>query len=154
MIRPEKMTVKTQEALATAHEKAMTMSAGTIEPEHLLLALLEQEAGLVPELLKKIGAAPSQLRGSLEGSLKKLPKVTGSVQVSLSPALNRILEQALKEADAMRDSFVSTEHLLLALAGEKEAACARLLSQNGVTRENILSALKALRGDAAVTDWR
>jgi len=152
MIRPEKMTVKTQEALATAQEKALAMSAGTLEPEHLLLALLEQEGGFVPDLLKKIGAPLAQLRENLDASLKRLPKVTGNVQISPSPALNRILDRALKEADAMRDAFVSTEHLLLALAGEKEAACAKLLSQSGVTRDGILSALKALRGDAAVTD--
>ena len=152
MIRPEKMTVKTQEALASAQEKTFSLSSGAIEPEHLLLALLDQEGGFIPELLKKVGAPLPQLRESLAASLKRLPKVTGSVQVSLSPALNRVLDQAQKEADAMRDAFVSTEHLLLALAGEKETPCAKLLSQNGVTREGILSALKALRGDEAVTD--
>ena len=152
MIRPEKMTVKTQEALASAQEKAFSLSAGTIEPEHLLLALLDQEGGFVPELLKKIGAPLPQLRENLATSLKRLPKVTGSVQVSLSPTLNRILDQSQREADAMRDAFVSTEHLLLALAGEKESVPARLLSQSGATREAILSALKALRGDEAVTD--
>jgi ATP-dependent Clp protease ATP-binding subunit ClpB len=151
MIRPEKMTVKTQEALAGAQEKAFAMSAGTIEPEHLLLALLDQEGGFVPELLKKIGAQLSRLRENLDGSLKRLPKVTGSAQVSLSPALNRALDQAQKEADAMRDAFVSTEHLLLALAAEKETASSKLLAQSGVTRDAILSALKALRGDETVT---
>jgi len=151
MIRPEKMTVKTQEALAAAQEKAFAMSAGTIEPEHLLLALLDQEEGFVPELLKKIGAQLSRLRENLDASLKRLPKVTGSAQVSLSPALNRVLDQSQKEADAMRDAFVSTEHLLLALAAEKEAASSKLLAQSGVTRDAILSALKALRGDETVT---
>ena len=151
MIRPEKMTVKTQEALAAAQEKAFAMSAGTIEPEHLLLALLDQEEGFVPELLKKIGAQLSRLRENLDASLKRLPKVTGSAQVSLSPALNRVLDQSQKEANAMRDAFVSTEHLLLALAAEKEAASSKLLAQSGVTRDAILSALKALRGDETVT---
>jgi len=152
MIRPEKMTVKTQEAIATAQEKALAMSAGAIEPEHLLLALLDQEGGFVPVLLGKIGASVPQLRESLEASLRRLPKVTGGAQVTLSPVLNRILEQAQKEADAMRDAFVSTEHLLLALAGGKEAASGKILNQNGVTRDGILSALKALRGGEAVTD--
>ena len=152
MIRPEKMTVKTQEALASAQEKAFAMSAGAIEPEHLLLSLLDQEGGFIPELLKKIGAPLSQLRENLATSLKRFPKVTGSVQVSLSPALNRVLDQAQKEADAMHDAFVSTEHLLLALAAEQETPCAKLLTQSGVGRDGILSALKALRGDTAVTD--
>ena len=152
MIRPEKMTVKTQEALVTAQEKALAMSAGTMEPEHLLLALLDQEGGFVPELLKKIGAPLPRLHDSLEASLQRLPKVTGGVQISLSPMLNRILELSQKEADAMHDAFVSTEHLLLALAGERESASAKLLNQNGISRDVILSALKALRGGEAVTD--
>ena len=151
MIRPDKMTVKTQEALAEAQEKAQAMSAGTIEPEHLLLALLDQEGGFVPDLLKKIGAPLPQLREALEANLRKLPKVSGG-QLSLSPMLNRILDQAQKESNAMHDAFVSTEHLLLALAGEKDSPSAKILSQNGVTRDGILSALKALRGGEAVTD--
>ncbi|HBG05893.1 MAG: ATP-dependent chaperone ClpB [Geobacteraceae bacterium GWC2_58_44] len=151
MIRPDKMTVKTQEALAAAQENASAMSAGTIEPEHLLLALLDQEGGFVPDLLKKIGTSLPQLRESLESSLKRLPRVSGG-QLSLSPMLNRIVELAQKEASGMHDAFVSTEHLLLALASEKESASARLLSQHGVTRDGILAAMKALRGGEAVTD--
>jgi ATP-dependent Clp protease ATP-binding subunit ClpB len=151
MIRPEKMTVKTQEALASSQEKASAMSAGAIEPEHLLLALLDQEGGFVPELLKKVGANLPQLRQSVETTLNKLPKVSGG-QLGVSPVLNRVLDQAQKEADAMHDAFVSTEHLLLALVGVKDAQSSRILSQNGVTRDGILSALKALRGDEAVTD--
>jgi len=152
MIRPDKMTVKTQEAVASAHEKAATLSNAAIEPEHLLLALLDQEGGFVPDLLKKIGVQLSQLRDALEAGLKRLPQVTGAVQVSISTVLGRILDQAQKEADTMRDSFVSTEHLLLALTGDKSATCAKLLAQYGVTRDAILSALKSLRGDEAVTD--
>ena len=152
MIRPEKMTVKTQEALVTALEKAQAMSAGTTEPEHLLLALLDQEAGFVPELLKKIGTPLSRLRENLETSLQRFAKVTGGVQIAPSPTLNRILELSQKEADAMHDAFVSTEHLLLALAGDSESASAKLLKLNGVTRDGILAALKALRGGEGVTD--
>jgi ATP-dependent Clp protease ATP-binding subunit ClpB len=152
MIRPEKMTVKTQEALVAAQEKALSLSAGTMEPEHLLLALLDQEGGFVPELLKKIGAPVARLRDSLEAGLQKFPKVTGGVQISLSPMLNRILEASQKEADGMHDSFISTEHVLLALAGEKDSTTGKLLNQNGVTRDGILTALQALRGGEAVTD--
>jgi ATP-dependent Clp protease ATP-binding subunit ClpB len=152
MIRPEKMTVKTQEALVAAQEKALSLSAGTMEPEHLLLALLDQESGFVPELLKKIGAPVARLRDSLEAGLQKLPKVTGGVQISLSPMLNRILEASQKEADGMHDSFISTEHVLLALAGDKDSNAGKLLNQNGVSRDGILTALQALRGGEAVTD--
>jgi ATP-dependent Clp protease ATP-binding subunit ClpB len=151
MIRPEKMTVKTQEALASAQEKASSMSSGAIEPEHLLSALIDQEGGFVPDLLKKVGAPLPQLRESLEAALKRLPQVTGG-QLGVSPLLNRVLDQAQKEADGMKDAFVSTEHLLLALVGIRDAPASRLLSQNGVTREAILSALKELRGGEGVTD--
>jgi ATP-dependent Clp protease ATP-binding subunit ClpB len=151
MIRPEKMTVKTQEALAASQEKASALSAGSIEPEHLLLALLDQDGGFVPDLLKKIGVPPPQLRQSLEAELKHRPQVSGAVQVSLSQNLARLLDQAQKEADQMHDSFVSTEHLLLALAGDK-GSCGKLLVQAGVNRDSILTALKALRGDQPVTD--
>ncbi|MCM0081281.1 ATP-dependent chaperone ClpB [Geomonas sp. Red32] len=151
MIRPERMTVKTQEALASAQEKASAMSAATIEPEHLMLALVDQEGGFVPDLLKKIGTSLPQLRSGIESALNRLPKVTGG-QLSLSSALNRIVDQAQKEADQMKDAFVSTEHLLLALAGARDTNSGRLLYQSGVTRENVLAALKELRGGEAVTD--
>jgi ATP-dependent Clp protease ATP-binding subunit ClpB len=151
MIRPEKMTVKTQEALASSQEKAVSMSAGAIEPEHLLLALLDQEGGFVPDLLKKVGAGLPQLRQGVETALNKLPKVSGG-QLGLSQMLNRVLDQAQKEADAMQDAFVSTEHLLLALIDTKDSQSFKILSQNGVTRDGILKALKELRGDQAVTD--
>ncbi len=152
MIRPEKMTVKTQEAIATAHENALAMSAPGIEAEHLLLALIDQEGGFVPDLIKKIGAPLPRLRESVDEVLKRLPKVTGGAQVGLSAALNRVLDQAQKEADGMHDAFVSTEHLLLALAASKDTPSGRLLSQNGVTRDGILAALKELRGGEAVNE--
>ncbi|TSK06811.1 MAG: ATP-dependent chaperone ClpB [Geobacter sp.] len=152
MIRPEKMTVKTQEAIATAHENALAMSAPGIEAEHLLLALIDQEGGFVPDLIKKIGAPLPRLRESVDEVLKRLPKVTGGAQVGLSAALNRVLDQAQKEADGMHDAFVSTEHLLLALVASKDTPSGRLLSQNGVTRDGILAALKELRGGEAVNE--
>jgi len=152
MIRPEKMTVKTQEALAAAQEKAASMSAAIIEPEHLLFALLEQEGGLVPELLQKIGANVGGLKEALNSHLKRLPSVSGSsVQMQPSPLFLRTLEQAQKEADALHDAFVSTEHLLLAMMQEKSGAT-RLLSDSGVTRNAILTALQSLRGGESVSD--
>ncbi|HBA88662.1 MAG TPA: ATP-dependent chaperone ClpB [Geobacter sp.] len=152
MIRPEKMTVKTQEALTTAYEKAASASAGSVEAEYLLLALIDQEGGFVPDLLKKIGAPLARLRESVDEVLKRLPKVTGAAQLAFSGALNRIVDQAQKEADTMHDSFVSTEHLLLALTAASDTPSGRLLSQNGVTRSGILSALKELRGGEAVNE--
>lgn len=153
MIRPEKMTIKTQEALAAAQETASRLGNGAIETGHLLLALLEQEGGLIASLLQKIGANPTFIRDRVEELLKKLPQVGGAtMQVYLSPELNRILDASQKEADTMKDSFVSTEHLLLAIVSDKGSAAARILTDNGVTREAVLAALKEVRGDEKVTD--
>ena len=153
MIRPDKMTIKTQEALAGAQEAAGRMGNGAIEPDHLLLALLEQEGGLVPALLQKIGANTGFIQGKVETALKRMPQASGAaMQVYVSPALNRVLDQAQKEADNLKDGFVSTEHLLLAMAAEKGGEAGRILADNGVTRDAILSALKEIRGEEKVTD--
>jgi ATP-dependent Clp protease ATP-binding subunit ClpB len=153
MIRPEKMTVKSQEALAAAHELAAKQANGAIEAEHLLLALIDQEGGLVPALLQKIGVTPLTVRNAVETAVKRFPQSSGATaQVYISAALNRTLAAAQKEADSMKDSFVSTEHLLLALSEEKGSETGRILAENGVTRTAILSALKEVRGDEPVTD--
>ncbi|MRR34508.1 ATP-dependent chaperone ClpB [bacterium] len=153
MIRPEKMTIKTQEALGSAQQLAASRQNGSIEPEHLLLSLLDQEGGLVGSLLQKIGANPQHVRSKLEEELKKLPQATGSgVQVYLSSALHHALDAAQREAEAMNDEFVSTEHLLLGLIEEKGSKASALLADNGVSRDAVLAALKELRGDERVTD--
>jgi ATP-dependent Clp protease ATP-binding subunit ClpB len=152
MIRPDKMTIKTQEALAAAQQSASGRGNGAIEPEHLLLALLDQEGGLVTPLLQKIGANPAFVREKTEAALKKLPQVSGSAQVYLSPGLNRALDEAQKEADTMKDEFVSTEHLLLGLLGAKGSEAARTLADSGVSRDTLMAALTELRGGERVTD--
>ncbi|KAF0219502.1 MAG: ATP-dependent Clp protease ATP-binding subunit [Geobacteraceae bacterium] len=153
MIRPEKMTIKTQEALAAAQEAASRLGNAAVEPEHLLLALLEQEGGLAAPLLQKIGANPDFIRSKVESALKKLPQASGAaMQPTLSRSLYQLLENAQKEADAMKDEFVSTEHLLLVMAADKGSGAAGILADNGVTRGAILAALKEVRGDERITD--
>jgi ATP-dependent Clp protease ATP-binding subunit ClpB len=153
MIRPEKMTVKTQEALAAAHERASANGNAAIEPEHLLLALIDQEGGFIPSIIQKVGANPAVIRKTIESAISRLPQVSGdTAQVGISPALNRVLSAAQKEADTMKDSFVSTEHLLLALCSEKGCEAGRQLAGSGITRDAVLAALKELRGDEKVTD--
>jgi ATP-dependent Clp protease ATP-binding subunit ClpB len=152
MIRPDKMTLKTQEALAAAQETAARRGHGAIEPEHLLLSLLDQEGGMVTPILQKVGAHPAHIRAKAEEALNRLPQVSGAPQIYLSPSLNSVLDAAQKEADTMQDSFVSTEHLLLSLAGDRNGTAGRLLADGGVSREAILAALKEVRGDERVTD--
>lgn len=152
MVRPEKMTIKTQEALAAAQELASKERHPSLEPEHLLAALLEQEGGLVPALVQKIGVTPSTLQGKLSHLLKKLPQASGmTAQLSLSPSLARLFDASQKEADSLKDSFVSTEHLLLALL-ESKGDAGQLLKENGITRDALLAALKEARGGESVTD--
>ena len=153
MIRPEKMTIKTQEALGAAQQLATSRQNSSLEPEHLLLALLDQEGGLVGSLLQKIGANTGYVRSRVDAELKRLPQASGAeVQLHLSSALNRALDMALKEAETMKDEFVSTEHLLLGLVGEKGSRAAQILAENGVSRDAIMAALKEIRGDERVTD--
>lgn len=153
MIRSEKMTIKTQEALGAAQQLAASRQNGSIEPEHLLFAMLDQEGGLLGPILQKIGANPAHVRSKVEEALRRLPQTTGSgVQIYLSSSLHHALDTALREAEGMNDEFVSTEHLLLGLIEEKGSNVASMLADSGVSRDAALSALKDLRGDERVTD--
>ena len=152
MISPDKMTIKTQEALSAAQQDASRRGNGAVEPEHLLLALLEQEGGLVAPILQKIGAAHGTVKAALETALKRLPQVSGAAQLGLSQPLYRVLEGGLKEADALKDQFISTEHLLLALIEVKGTGAGRVLADQGVSRDAVLKALQDLRGGERVTD--
>jgi ATP-dependent Clp protease ATP-binding subunit ClpB len=152
MIRPDKMTIKSQDALAEAQQTASRQANSAIEPEHLLAALLAQEGGLVGSILQKVGANPAAIQSSLAAALKSLPQVSGGAQLYLSQALNRVLDAAQKEADAMKDEFVSTEHLLLGFFAETGNAATRLLREAGASREAVVQALKEIRGGERVTD--
>ncbi|RII26188.1 MAG: ATP-dependent chaperone ClpB [Geobacter sp.] len=153
MLRPEKMTIKTQEALASAQESASRQGNSAIEPEHLLGALLEQEGGVVTPLLQKVGANPAAIQALVEAALKKLPMASGAtMQLHISSSLHHLLDAAQKEADAMKDEFVSTEHLLLGIVAEKGCDAARILAEAGVSRQSLLSALKEMRGEERITD--
>jgi len=153
MLRPDKMTIKTQEALAAAHEIAAERENGAIESEHLLLALLDQDGGLTAPLLQKIGCSLQTVRNSLEAAIKRLARVSGaSTQISLSSGVSRILTAAQKEADGMKDSFVATEHILLAISADRGSEAGRILAEQGVNRDSLLTAIKELRGNEQVTD--
>ena len=114
-MRLEKFTIKGQEALQASQGRAEAMGSPQLEPEHLLDALIEQKDGIVVPLLKKLGIAPEFLRKELEDHFSTQPKVSGT-QLSLSNNLDSVFKQAEKEADQFKDEYISTEHLLLALA--------------------------------------
>ena len=147
-----KFTEKAREAVVAAQELAQERAHAQVEPEHLLAALLNQQDGVVPQVLAKMGVNVAALSGEVEGRLKSLPNVYGPAQVYLSRSLDTVLRDSLQEAQAMRDEFVSTEHLLLAMTSAAAGSVADLLRRRGITREAVLQALTQVRGHQRVTD--
>jgi ATP-dependent Clp protease ATP-binding subunit ClpB len=146
-----KFTEKAQEALLESQNLAQSLGHQSIEPEHLLLSLIRQTDGVVPQVLQKLNQSPDQLAALIERDLNARPRVSGSnVQVSLGRAANDVLEAAEREAKSMRDEYVSTEHILLALA-KSHTPIGNLLSARGLNANAILQALMAVRGSARVT---
>src|SRR5262247_632736 len=152
MIRFDKLTLKGQEALQAAQSHAQEKSNPQIAPEHLLWALIEQKEGVVLPILQKLGVNLPTLAQQLADTVGKLPKVQGQAEVYISSSLNKVLEDAFKEADHFKDEYVSTEHLLIALSNPKSEAVGRLLQQNGVTKDAILKVLVSIRGTQKITD--
>jgi ATP-dependent Clp protease ATP-binding subunit ClpB len=152
MIRFDKFTLKSQEALQSAQAHAQEKANPQLAPEHLMWALIQQKDGVVLPVLQKLGANVQVLATDLSNAVSKLPQVQGQADIHLSPGLNRVLEDAQKEADQFKDEYVSTEHLLIALANAKGEAVARALQSQGVTREAILKVLVSIRGSQKITD--
>src|SRR2546430_1857593 len=149
-MRLDKFTVKAQEAVARSQELAQQRDHSEISPLHLLASLLAEEEGVVKPVLQKLGADPARIAQIVASELERLPKATGT-QLGLSRETQDIFNQAQKEADRLKDEYVSTEHLLLALAEVKSVA-RDILSVNGVKHEAILNALKDIRGGQRITD--
>ncbi|MDQ4029274.1 MAG: ATP-dependent chaperone ClpB, partial [Actinomycetota bacterium] len=146
-----KLTLKSQEALAASQRLAGELNHQQVDNAHLLAALLGDPEGVVYPLLQKLDASPRAVRTRLEGILDRLPKVYGGVEVYLSPGFRSVLQAAFTEAEGLGDAYVSTEHLLLALldAGDDVAS---LLRDAGIDRNRVLAALKEIRGSQRVTD--
>ncbi len=149
-------TEKAQEALLKAQSTAMEHGNSQIDPEHLLHALLTQEGGIVPPILSAIGASPAQIQQKIAREIQSKPKVSGDVgDVRLSRDVSAMTDKAEAEAKRMRDEFVSTEHLLIALSEAtnrgRPSSATRLLNAGGVTRDAILNALRTVRGNQRVT---
>ncbi len=151
-MRLDKLTQKAQEAIFEAQSLAESYHHAQVEPEHLLLALLQQVDGVAPQIVLGLGRNPQQLAGQVEAELNRRPKVYGgAAQVGGSQGTQRALQAAQGEAEAMKDDYVSTEHLLLALAGKGGEGAHKLLAAAGVTRDAILHALQGIRGSQRVT---
>jgi ATP-dependent Clp protease ATP-binding subunit ClpB len=152
-IRWDKFTVKAQEAVQRANQLASEHGNPELQPLHLLAALLEDKEGIVPPVLEKIGIGPQAVLNEVYGQIDKLPKVSGeAAQATLSNEVNKLLEQAFKEASNFKDEYVSTEHLLLAITHLKRDTAQQIMAQHGATYDAILKALTAVRGSQKVTD--
>jgi ATP-dependent Clp protease ATP-binding subunit ClpB len=150
--RFDKFTVKAQEALQGTQDVASRFGNQQLEPLHLLLALIDQKEGIVPSLLARLGVPPASVAKEAEQAIENLPKVGGTADHYLSPALKEVLDQASKETEQFKDEFVSTEHLLLALSRKSKDGAGRVLAHLGVTHDAILKALVSVRGTQRVTD--
>ena len=149
--RFDKLTLKAQEAVVRAQELATDRGNAQIDPLHLLAALLTENDGIVGPILERIGANRQQLDSIIQAELEHFVQVSGGAPPQGSRELNQVLEAAQREADGMKDEFVSTEHLLLALT-RVDSKAKDILKLNAVTEKDLLKVLQAVRGSARVTD--
>jgi len=149
-MRLDQFTVKAQEAILAAQTAAEKADHPEVTTEHLLKELLHQEGGVVPSVLGKLGANAGGIAGDAEKTLASLPRAQGSA-THVSPKLDATLKQSLREAEALKDKYVSTEHLLLALVASKTPA-GEALKRAGVERDAVLKVLREIRGNQTVTD--
>lgn len=150
----QKFTIKSQEAVQTAQEIAANYSNQAIEPEHLLASLVQDSEGVVVSILQKIGINLNFIKIKINEAIEKLPKITGSGVGNqyMSSTLIQIFEFALKEAQQLKDDYISTEHLLLGILVSKQTNATKILQSQGVTKEEVYKALKEIRGTQRVTD--
>jgi ATP-dependent Clp protease ATP-binding subunit ClpC len=158
MMRFDRFTERAQDAAMRAYEILRRFQHNQADTEHLLLALLEQNEGLIPELIRSMGADPDQVKGRVETILHNSPKMRvpdmppmAVGQVFITPRLKRVLDSSSDEANQLGDEYISTEHIFLAMAAERGTPTARIFVEAGITRESALEAIKKLRGGQKVT---
>jgi len=150
-MRLEKFTLRAQEAIQAAIDLAERNQNQQVEPEHLLAVMLEQPEGIVRPLLGKLSANVTVVLNDVQAAIARFPRVQGGQQY-FSPRINQCFTAAQKLAEGMGDEFISTEHLLLALAGEKDGEAGKLLRQHGVQRDDLMKVIEQTRGGSRITD--
>lgn len=150
-MRFDRFTIRGQEAVQEAIGVAERNENQQVEPEHLLAAMLAQAEGVVKPILGKIGANAQPIATEVEAAIAKFPKVSGGQQY-FSSRTNTIFQDAQKEAEKMEDEYLSTEHLLLAIAAEKTGDAGRILRSNGVSSEDLEKVVTEMRGGSRITD--
>ncbi len=151
-MQPDRLTIKSQEALRAAIDQAATASHSQVTPEHLLQALLDQAEGLVPRVLAKVGVDVASLRSALTAALDGLPTLDQPADPSTASELLGVLRAAEQEMRDLRDDYVSAEHLLLALAGDGRSKAGDVLRAAGATKQRLAEAVAEVRGSHRVTD--
>jgi ATP-dependent Clp protease ATP-binding subunit ClpB len=153
-MRLDKLTLKAQETIQVSQQLAEKSGHQQIEPEHLLSAILGLQEGAIPPLLAKIGVNQAQLKRQADAALEKMPRVsgTGYGQAYISPRTKSVLDQAFKEAEQMKDEYVSLEHILITMSEEKGGEAGRILASFGISRDTVLAALVDIRGGQRITD--
>ena len=150
-MRFDRFTIRGQEAVQAAIGVAEKNQNQQVEPEHMLLAMLEQKEGVVRPILGKVGVNVAPVINELQAEIGKLPKVTGGQQY-FSSRTNTLFQEVQKIAERMEDEYISTEHLLIAIAAEKEGEAGKILRSNGVTSEDVDKVINEMRGGTRITD--
>ncbi|NWG17123.1 MAG: AAA family ATPase [Chloroflexi bacterium] len=155
-MRFERFTERAQDAAARAYEVLQRYQHNQVDTEHILLALLEQPEGVIPQLLQRMNVDITAMRNRLDEILRASPKAAiyggGTGQVFITPRVKRIIDLANEEANRLRDEYISTEHIFLAILSERNTAVAKIMADNGITRDRVYDAIKELRGGQRVTD--
>ncbi|HPX12244.1 MAG TPA: Clp protease N-terminal domain-containing protein, partial [Syntrophales bacterium] len=153
-MRFDKFTLKLQEAFRDAESLSGQYQNQAVDVEHLLLALIRQPEGIVPEILEKLGTDPRKVEKEIERAVQGFPRVSGggASQRYVTPRLNSLMDRAFEEASRLRDEYVSVEHVLLAASEDKEGQAGRILQKAGATKDRIFQILVEIRGDQRITD--
>ena len=159
MMRLDRFTERAQDAAQRAVEVMSRYGHTQVDVEHILVALLEQPEGVIPQILEHLGVEVDQIQQRLDAALRASPKAGiygggGVGQVFITPRVKRVLDQANDEANRLKDDYISTEHIFLAITGERNTSIARLLRESGLTKERVYSAVDEIRGGQRVTDRR
>jgi ATP-dependent Clp protease ATP-binding subunit ClpC len=156
MMRFDRFTERAQEAAQRAAEIIQRYGHNQIDTEHILMALIEQPGGVIPQILEKLSVSPEALTERLDATLRASPKANifggGAGQIFITPRVKRIIDLANEEANRLKDEYISTEHIFLAILTERNTPAARILESAGLSRDRVYSAIQDLRGGQRVTD--
>ncbi|MCP4374195.1 MAG: type VI secretion system ATPase TssH, partial [Deltaproteobacteria bacterium] len=151
-MRLDNFTIKAQDAIHEAQQFAQSKGHQQIDPLHLLVCLLKQQQGVVVPIMKKLGVDNDEILAKTQKAVESLPQVTGAQEQFVSKELKGVFENAAVEAGKLKDDYVSTEHVLIALSDNKQSVVGKILLESGVKKAEIFSALKGIRGTQRVVD--